>query len=111
MQPSKTPYGEECWAEIDEDSRLGTLIMSQARRHWQRSVIRNLLRNGYIIGYQADGSTLKGKAKSYQSSYAKSLYNLMDRVTQVVLDETPYHVVHGATGPKGGFGYYISEVR
>ena len=103
----KTPYGDDCIA-FEKTERMGKLVIDQARGSWQRSVCQSLLRDGYIIGYQATGSSLRGKARKYQSKYQTSLHNLMDRVTQVILDESPYCLIHGRVGPKGAYGYYIT---
>lgn len=107
MKTKKTPYGEDCIA-VDHESRFGELITSQAHGSWQREVVRNLCDQGYIVGYLATG-LLKGNARKYNSHYARSLENLMRRVTESVHMNSPYNIVSGSVGPKGAFGYYLSE--
>ncbi len=102
----KTPHGDECMA-VEKDSKLGNLITSQARGNWQRAVVSNLCKQGYIIGYLADGK-LRGKARQYQSHYQESLTNLMDRIFNVLQKNSPYRLVSGSVGPNGAYGYYLS---
>ena len=103
----KTPLGEDCIG-FSDDSRMYELVVAQAQGSWQNAVAQNLVRNGYIIGYLADGP-LKGKAKKYSSKYRRSLSNLMDRIETALLD-TPYSLCSGPVGPKGGYGWYIGCV-
>ena len=82
-------------------------LKKAARGAWQREVLRNLIIDGYVIGYRATGP-LKGRAKSYQSHYAKSLTNMMNRIEEILEHETPYKLESGSVGPRGGWGYYIT---
>lgn len=107
METKNTPFGEECIA-VDQDSKLGNLITSQARGNWQRAVVSNLCDQGYVIGYLADGK-LQGKARQYQSHYSESLKNLMGRISDNLRDNSPYRLISGSVGPNGAFGYYLSE--
>jgi hypothetical protein len=109
METLKTPQKKECIGSIDPQSKLGELVLSQAIGSWQRIVAVRLLDHGYIIGYLADGGKLKGRAKNYQSKYAKSLYNLMNRIKEELNTNSPYKLISGSVGPKGAFGYYLSE--
>lgn len=107
METKTTPYGEECIA-VETDSKLGNLITGQARGSWQRAVVANLCKEGYVIGYLADGK-LRGKARQYQSHYSESLSNLMDRITDTLHDNSPFCLRSGSVGPNGAFGYYLSK--
>jgi hypothetical protein len=60
-----------------------------------------------VIGYLATGSQLKGKAKSYNSHYDRSLSNFMNRVATAIHRNSPYYLLTGKVGPNGAFGYYI----
>lgn len=106
MTTTKTPFGDECMT-VETDSKLGNLITSQARGDWQRAVVANLCKQGYIIGYLAD-SKLRGKARQYQSHYQESLTNLMDRISDALHDNSPFCLISGSVGPNGAFGYYLS---
>ena len=77
-------------------------LKKAARGAWQREVLRNLMDEGYVIGYRATGP-LKGRAKSYQGHYAKSLTNMMDRIEEILQNETEYHLERDNIGPKGGW--------
>ncbi len=100
-----TPYGEDC---IIVDETIREIILSQAKGNYQINVAKNLCDNGYIIGYIADGGTLKGKAGKYQSKYARSMNNLMDRIGE----NLPNNIVliDGKVGIKGAFGYYLTNL-
>jgi len=103
----RTPYGDDCIA-FEKNGRMSKLVMDQARGSWQRSVCQSLIRDGYIIGYQATGDSLKGKAKNYQTKYQTSLYNLMHRINRTMQNESEYCLIHDRVGPKGAYGYYIT---
>jgi len=104
---SKTPFGEVCIIPLEGTRKL---IMSQARGNWQQKVTEQLVQKGYVIGYQATGTQLKGKAKNYQSRYAKSLVNLMNRIENVLVP-TPFGLIKDEVGPKGAFGWYLAEYQ
>jgi len=103
---TKTPSGQSCNA-FERDGRMHNTLKKAARGAWQHEVLRNLMDEGYVIGYRATGP-LRGRAKSYQSHYAKSLTNMMDRIEEILETETEYRLERGSVGPKGGWGYYIT---
>ena len=109
MEYLKTPQGENCIGSIDPQSRLGELILKHPKGNYQLTVVMRLLDRGYIIGYLADGGKLRGKAKSYRSKYEKSLSNLMNRIREELNTNSPFKLISGSVGPKGAFGYYLSE--
>ena len=109
METLKTANGKECVGSIDPQSRLGQLVLNQAIGSWQRIVAARLLDHGYIVGYLADGGPLRGRAKNYSSKYERSLGNLMRRIKKELNTNSPFKLVAGSVGPKGGFGYYLSE--
>ena len=98
----KTPSGKPCWIPGKE---LADIIRSQTRGTFQASVAENLIRNGYIISYLADGGILKGKAANYKGRYEESVRNLMNRIESVL--PGTLEIKAGSVGPKGGFGYYL----
>jgi hypothetical protein len=102
----KTPHGEECIV-LAIDSEFGNKIYAQARGSWQRNVAINLCKQGYVIGYLADGK-LRGNAKKYQGHYQESLSHLMLRIANA-LDGSKYSLISGSVGPNGAFGYYLSD--
>ena len=99
----KTPNGKPCWLPGEE---LGRMMFECARGSWQESVVRNLICNGYIISYKADGSQLVGKAASYGSKYGRSLYNLTSRISKML--PGTLELKCEAVGPKGAFGYRLT---
>jgi hypothetical protein len=108
MEYLKTPQGENCIGSIDPQSRLGQMVLTQTKGNYQLTIAMRLLDYGYIVGYLAGGGPLRGRAKNYQSKYARSLYNLMNRIEEE-LKNSPFKLVSGSVGPKGAFGYYLSE--
>jgi hypothetical protein len=105
---TQTPHGDECVA-FNATSPIVPIIINQARGSWQREVAANLIRNGYVIGYLATGSKLRGKAKSYNTGYERSLSHLMERTRIAVHQSSPYRLLDGPVGPKGAFGYYLVD--
>ena len=99
-----TPQGRPC---IKVNAGLEKILDGQARGSYQRAVVRELARSGYVVGYLAQGGALRGKAASYNGKYEISLRHLMNRIE----DHLPgrYHIESGATGEKGGFGYWLSD--
>ena len=97
-----TPSGQSCWIP---GPVLADLIRKQARGNYQVSVVENLIRNGYIISYIADGGQLKGKASKYKGRYEQSVQNLMTRIEEHL--PGTLEVKSGAVGPKGGHGYWL----
>jgi hypothetical protein len=109
MEYLKTPQGDNCIGSIDPQSRLGELILKTPKGSFQTTVVMRLLDHGYVIGYLADGGPLRGRARNYQSKYERSLFNLMNRIKEELNTNSPFKLVSGSVGPKGGFGYYLSE--
>ena len=105
---SKTPNGKDCLIAA-ELPILRNRIYEQARGTWQEGVAGYLIRNGYVVGYEADGSRLKGKAKKYQSKYAKSLDNLMTRIEEHL--PLGLELNSERVGPKGAWGYRLVTVN
>lgn len=99
-----TPHGESCVSEVDQ---VKPMLLVQAKGSWQKEVVSNLVSSGYIVGYRATGM-LRGKARKYQSHYARSLTNLMTRIENRLMT-TDFVLCYGQVGPKGGYGYYITE--
>jgi hypothetical protein len=109
MKNSKTPSGKHCVVPV-QNSRLAVLITSQANGSWQRNVANKLVETGYIVGYQATGSALRGKAGNYRGHYDRSLANLIARIRTALNDNgAPVKIASGSVGPKSGYGYYISR--
>ena len=102
---TKTPYGDECVVPRGNEE-LENIINAQVKGCYQEAVARELIWEGYIIGYKADGDVLKGKAARYQMHYNRSLAALMARITEA-LPEGVY-LLEGEVGPRGAFGYYLS---
>jgi hypothetical protein len=98
----KTENDLPCWIP---GSELATIIRNEARGSWQRGVAENLIRNGFVVGYRADGSMLKGKAKKYSSHYQESLENYMQRLNDV-LPGTLF-LEHTGVGSRGAWGYRL----
>ena len=98
----KTPSGKSCWIPGKE---LSGMIRSQTRGNFQEAVAENLIRNGYIISYLADGGILKGNAARYKGRYEQSVQNLMSRIESIL--PGTLEIKSGTVGPKGGFGYYL----
>ncbi len=103
-QISKTPHGDEC---IVPDKIISEIILKQGRGCYQDVVAVRLCMQGYVIGYMANGEALKGKARDYKTHYARSLANLMCRITDALPEG--YYLLSGEVGPNGGFGYYLSR--
>lgn len=102
INDAKTPNGLPCWIAGKE---LASLIREQSMGVFQDGVVNHLIEYGYVIEYCADGSMLKGKAKSYNSHYMKSVRNLMDRIENNL--PGTLRIKKGPVGPKGGFGYRL----
>lgn len=100
----KTPNGKDCLIAA-ELPVLQKRIYEQARGTWQEGVAGYLIRNGYVISYEADGSRLKGKAGNYGSKYAKSLDNLMTRIEEHL--PLGLELKSEKVGPKGAWGYRL----
>ena len=100
----KTPNGKDCLIAA-ELPVLQKRIYEQARGTWQEGVAGFLVRNGYIISYEADGSRLRGKAHSYGTKYARSLYNLMTRIEEHL--PLGLELKSEKVGPKGAWGYRL----
>lgn len=52
-------------------------IISLAKGHWQRWIVRNLLSGDPVVN---PVSTLTGRAKDYQMQYRQSFLNLLSRL-------------------------------
>ena len=102
VMDGRTANGKPCWIPGPE---LAKLIRNQAKGSWQQDVVENLINHGYIIGYEATGSQLKGKARSYQSKYQRSLRNLMTRIDEHLVGSL--EILDDQVGPKGAFGYRL----
>lgn len=100
----KTALGNEFIKPID--GNIKTLMISQTKGCYQYSAILRLYNQGYIIGYLADGSQIKGKAGKYLGRYQTSLRNVINRINKVLPDNI--EICSGSVGPKGAFGYYIN---
>lgn len=98
----KTPSGKPCWIP---GPVLADLIRKQARGNYQANVAENLIRNGYIVTYMADGGQLKGNAARYKGRYEKSVFNLMTRIEEHL--PGALEIKSGEVGPKGGHGYWL----
>ena len=98
----KTPSGQPCWIP---GPVLADLIRKQARGNYQASVAENLIRNGYIVTYLADGGQLKGNAARYKGRYEQSVQNLMTRIEEHL--PGTLEIKSGEVGPKGGHGYWL----
>ncbi len=98
----RTPNGKPCWVPGPE---LAKLLRKQAKGAWQQEVVENLIANGYVIGYKATGSMLKGKAQKYQTKYQTSLRNLVTRIDEHLVGSL--ELVDDQVGPKGAFGYRL----
>ncbi len=99
----KTEFGDEYLKPDDE--QIKELMISQTRGCYQESAISRLYNEGYIIGYKATGSPIKGKAGNYQSKYQTSLRNVINRINKILPDGI--EICSGSVGPKGAFGYYL----
>jgi hypothetical protein len=99
---ARTPNGLPCWIAGQE---LAALIREQARGSYQAGVANHLIQYGYVIGYRATGSMLKGNARKYNGKYATSVRNLMNRIEEKL--PGTLCIEKGPVGPKGGFGYRL----
>ena len=99
---AKTPNGLPCWIP---GTVLAETIRNQARGTFQRDVAEQLISEGFIIEYKPTGSQLRGRAKSYQSKYNRSISNLMGRIENNL--PGTLEIVKGPVGPKGAFGYRL----
>jgi len=104
MKTSITPQGDKC---ILANEGLAKILMAQTRGSYQRAVIRNLARNGYIVSYLAQGTELRGNARNYSGKYERSLTNLMNRIENVLPGRI--NLESGSVGSKGGFGYRLTD--
>jgi len=100
----KTPNGKDCLI-AEELPLLQKRIYEQARGTWQEGVAGYLIRNGYVVGYEADGTRLRGKAGKYGSKYAKSLDNLMVRIEEHL--PLGLELKSEQVGQKGAWGYRL----
>lgn len=107
MKFRKTPFGDNCIIP-EKESRLANLISRNEKGPWQKEVTENLISQGYVIGYLATGK-LRGNAKKYQSHYSRSLNNLMGRIKEDLKNNSPYKLVSDRVGPRGAFGYYLTD--
>lgn len=105
---TQTPHGDTC-VSLLSTSPIAPIIMVQAHGTWQREVAMNLISSGYVIGYKATSAQLHGKARSYNSHYARSLSTLMDRITNAIRANSQYRLISGPVGPKGALGYYLVD--
>ena len=98
-----TPNGTEC-VSYSMESRFAQIALSEAKGVWQREIVRQICRDGYIQIYMG----LKGKARSYSSKYESSAKNLFSRINKRLEElASPNIISYDQIGKKGGFGYYI----
>lgn len=100
----KTPHGDEC---IVPTPAIAGIILSETRGSYQRDAACLFIKRGWMVLYQADGAKVKGKAGKYSGRYQRSIRNMMDRI----MDALPagVSIISGSVGPKGAFGYYLSD--
>lgn len=103
-ETSATPLGEPC---IKANPGLAAIISSQARGSFQRRVAENLISDGWVVAYLADGKPIRGKAKAYKGRYEASVRNVMNRINDMLPGR--YHIESGPVGVKGGYGYWLSD--
>jgi hypothetical protein len=101
-----TPFGDVCIVPRGNEE-LENIINEQVKGCYQEAVARELIWEGCVIGYKADGDTLKGNAAKYQTHYRRSVEALMARITEA-LPEGMY-LCSGEVGPRGAFGYYLTN--
>ena len=104
---SKTPSGEPCLV-LGNDGIAAKILEKTAHGKWQQNVVQDLFRNGYVVESRLTEN--KGYLVEYQSArYTRNLGKVMSRV-RVALAEKGYYLESGKVGPKGGFGYYVTEL-
>jgi hypothetical protein len=97
-----TPNGKPCWIPGEV---LAEVIRNQAKGRFQKEVAETLISQGYIIEYKPTGTTLKGKAKSYNTRYNTSTRHLMARIAEVL--PGTLDILSDFVGPKNAFGYRL----
>lgn len=106
MTENKTPFGDACIVARGNEE-LENILNAQVKGRYQEAVVKELIWEGYIIGYKADGGPLKGNAAKYQTHYRRSVEALMARITEALPEG--YYLLSGEVGLRGAFGYYLSN--
>jgi hypothetical protein len=102
MKIVKTPYGNDAVAFENPD-----VFLKSAKGFWQMSIAVKLSQDGYVTDRQVK-EALQDEPSKNKSKYIDSYRNLIKRIK----DSLPegYTIFIGKTGPRGGFGYWISNI-